>query len=220
MTALLLVAGLLSWPAADDARRAARQVVADESLQPEMPGQAEARPPPKMSFDGGGRGGSRSSRPAATPPAERGSALGPAVLWTVGGLLVLGLVALVVRERMGPSAAEASVQPLPDAPPPPPERTIVDEADALAAAGRFAEAVHALLLRTIQALGRHMPVPRALTSREILDRAGLPEAARDAFGDLVLAVELTRFGGRPADADDYARCVACFDRIRAALGAS
>lgn len=216
MTALALIVGLLTWPAPEGAREAARQVVTDEALQAEMPAEAEARPAPILG--GGGFGGGRRSRGSDPQPVERGSTLGPAVLWTVGGLLVVGLLAVIVRERLGPGAPAPRAVDAPPRPPPPPERTIIDEADALAAAGRFAEAVHALLLRTIEALGRHMPVPRALTSREIEARAGLPDAARSAFGDLVRAVEITRFGGRPADADDYARCVACFERIRAALG--
>jgi len=62
-----------------------------------------------------------------------------------------------------------------------------------------------------------MPVDRALTSREIETRARLPEDARAALAELVGAVEVTRFGGRSADAHDYARCVGCFDRIRVAL---
>lgn len=216
MIGLLLVLGLLAWPAPDEARQAAERVVADEALQPSLPRDAEAKP--RSMGRRSPRGGRRSSG-TAKPAPGRGTALGPTVLWVVGGLLVVGLAAVLLRERLGPAAPTVTAAAMPR-PPPPPERAIIDEAEALAAAGRYAEAVHALLLRTIEALGRHMPVPRALTSREIEQRAGLPDAARAAFGDLVQAVELTRFGGRPADAGDYARCVACFDRIRAALGAS
>lgn len=216
MTALALLVGLLSWPAPDAARTSAQQVVREESLQAELPGDVAARPPPLRSTST--RGGGRRSSGSSTPRGDRGSALGPAVLWIVGVLLLVGLAAVFLRERIGPSAPAVRDTAAPPRPPPPPDRTIIDEADALAAAGRFADAVHALLLRTIQALGSHMPVPRALTSREIEARAGLPDQARAAFGDLVEAVELTRFGGRPAGADDYARCVACFERIRAALG--
>lgn len=218
MIGLWLVVGLMGWPTADEARRTAEQIVAREALQREHPVAEPARLPP-MQLDPP-RGGRRSPPQAAPRTAERGGDLGPIVLWTVGGLLLVGLVAVIARELGGRGApARATAAPPRPGAPPPPERTIVDEADALAAAGRFAEAVHALLLRTIEALGRHMPVPRALTSREIEARAGLPDEARVAFADLVAAVELTRFGGRPADAGDYARCVACFDRIRAALGA-
>lgn len=218
MIGLALVLGLMGWPAPEQARQAARQVVADEALQPEMPEDAEARAPSPMDLRSRPR--TRRSSGSTAPPPSRGHGLGELVLWVVGGLLALGLVAVFLRERMGPAAPTTTAAARPTTPPPPPDKAIVDEADALAAAGRFAEAVHALLLRTIQALGRHMPVPRALTSREIEQRAGLPDEARAAFGDLVQAVELTRFGGRPADAEDYARCVACFERIRAALGAT
>lgn len=88
------------------------------------------------------------------------------------------------------------------------------EPDRLAAAGRWDEAIHALLLETLAALSRAAQLAPSLTSREILDRVRLPARAREALEGLVLAVEITRFGGAPAGETDYRRCL---DRFRAFL---
>lgn len=216
MTALLALA-LLAWPDPTAAREAAKQVATDEGLQTELPANAPAvvPEPPPMNFSGGAKKSPRIARP---PADSRG--LGQIVLIAVAGLVVVGLLAVLLREfKTGRGPPEAAATRPADAVFVAPERTVLDDAERLAAAGRFAEAVHALLMRTIEALGRQIVVSRALTSREILARAGLPTDARVALADLVSAVEITRFGGRGADADDYARCVACFDRIRVALGA-
>lgn len=217
MMPALLVIGLLSgWPDVETARAAAEQVTAAEGLQRELPAGKTARPPTPPQFNPPPSRRSSGPRQSA-PPARGGSGLGEAVLWVLGGLLVIGFLAVLINERRDrptrPARSRAA-----DAPEMPVlERQIIDDAERLAAEGRFAEAVHALLLRTIDALSRQDAVPRALTSREILARSRLPEAARGALSDLVAAVEVTRFGGRPADATDYARCVGCFDRIRDAL---
>jgi len=81
-------------------------------------------------------------------------------------------------------------------------------AEQLAADGRFDEAIHAMLLISIEHLGPELPTaPSASkTSRELLRILPLSRRQRDAFGELVRAVELSLFGGRQVGADDYARC--------------
>jgi len=91
----------------------------------------------------------------------------------------------------------------------------LEGAERLAAAGRFAEAIHALLLETLAALSRAAQLAPSLTSREILSRVRLPVRARDALAGLVLAVEISRFGGTPAGEGDYR---ACLERFHAFLG--
>jgi hypothetical protein len=86
----------------------------------------------------------------------------------------------------------------------------LDAPDRLAAAGRFAEAIHALLLETLAALSRASRLPSSYTSREILDRARLPGRAREALSGLVLAVEVSHFGGAPATSREYELCLARF----------
>jgi hypothetical protein len=84
----------------------------------------------------------------------------------------------------------------------------------LADARRFAEAIHVLLLETLAALSRAARLAPSLTSREIVSRVPLPARAREALGGLVLAVEVSRFGGAPAGETDYR---ACLERFHAFL---
>jgi hypothetical protein len=81
------------------------------------------------------------------------------------------------------------------------------DADQLAAAGAWAEAMHLLLLHVVEALKRRLgPVPPALTSRELMRRIQLPEPATAAFAAIVAAVERSHFGGKPVGAADYHAC--------------
>lgn len=84
-------------------------------------------------------------------------------------------------------------------------RALLEDADNLAAAGRFEEAIHLLLFRSIDDLVSRRPgaVRPALTSRDIAGLEVLPGDARSAFARLAQAVERTFFGGRPADADAF-----------------
>lgn len=81
------------------------------------------------------------------------------------------------------------------------------EADALAEQGRYAEAIHHLLFRSIEDISRRRPdvVRPALTSREISATRAIPERARDLFTRIVGLVEPSLFGGRPVDSDDWKR---------------
>jgi hypothetical protein len=82
------------------------------------------------------------------------------------------------------------------------------DADELARRGEFAEAIHTLLLRTLQELVRSaaVRVAPATTSREVLARVPLLADARSALAGLITAVEVTHFGDEPANAADYERC--------------
>lgn len=91
------------------------------------------------------------------------------------------------------------------------------DAEALAGQGRFGEAIHALLLRTIEELARSLPagLPHALTSREIVDggRVPMPERARDALSELVAAVEVCYFGASVPGEAEYHACRARFQEF-------
>ena len=91
------------------------------------------------------------------------------------------------------------------------------EAEALADAGRFDEAVHVLLLKTIEALVRTQPggVPEAWTSREIQREAPMPGAAREPFGSLVDTVESSLFGGVQVNQAAWEACLARFREFEA-----
>lgn len=96
------------------------------------------------------------------------------------------------------------------------------DADELARRGEYAEAIHTLLLRTLEELvrGAAVRVERWHTSREILARVPLLADAREAFAGLIAAVELTHFGHEPANAADYDRCRQQFHHFAAAFRAS
>jgi hypothetical protein len=84
-------------------------------------------------------------------------------------------------------------------------RALLEEADRLAGEGRFEEAIHLLLFRSIDDLAARRPgaVKPALTSRDIAGLEVLPAGARAAFARLAQAVERTFFGGRAAGAETF-----------------
>ncbi len=96
------------------------------------------------------------------------------------------------------------------------------DAEELAARGEYREAIHTLLLRTLQELVRSsaVRVGPAMTSREILGRVPIAPDARDALQGLIVAVELTHFGDDEATAEDYQRCLAQFQKFATAFRAS
>jgi hypothetical protein len=95
------------------------------------------------------------------------------------------------------------------------------DAEELAARGEYTEAIHTLLLRTLQELVRSaaVRVSPAMTSREILARVPLLADAREALAGLITAVEVTHFGGDRATLDDYQRCLAQFQKFATAFRA-
>ncbi|WP_119299561.1 DUF4129 domain-containing protein [Dongia deserti] len=89
----------------------------------------------------------------------------------------------------------------------------LDEIERLAVAGAYAEAVHLMLLRALEALRRRLGTSwaKSMTSREIARRSELPATDRQALKMLVGAVEISRFGGRSANEQIYR---ACLDQYR------
>ena len=87
-------------------------------------------------------------------------------------------------------------------------RALLDDADRLAAAGRYAEAARLLLHRSIEEIEGRRPrlVRPALTSREISGLDDIPEAARGTFSAIASVVERSFFGGRDVDAAGFAEC--------------
>jgi hypothetical protein len=94
-------------------------------------------------------------------------------------------------------------------------RLLLEDADALAAAGRFADAIHLILLRSVVDISERRPelLKPALTSREIGSLAGIPEAARRAFVAIARVVERAVFASRPVGQEDYAACRAEYERF-------
>ena len=94
------------------------------------------------------------------------------------------------------------------------------QAEHLARGGRFAEAIHALLLAVLQILRERGQLSwrASATAREIARRARLPEGADTRLRDLVHQSELAHFGGRDADRARYERCRDGARDVVAAIG--
>jgi len=182
-----LVLALAGGPEPSAAARQASKILADDSYQRELPAEeAPLRPPPWF------------------------EALFRGVGWLMLGAAGVGALLLLVwiaGRLTRPRVTDAPV----DGPGPAPALEVpLEDASALAAAGRFEEAIHALLLATIAALSRATRLAPSLTSREVLGKAPLGAAAREALAGLVLAVELTRFGGEVPTEADYRDCLGRF----------
>lgn len=92
-------------------------------------------------------------------------------------------------------------------------RNLLAEADALAAAGRFDEAVHLLLGRSLEDIQSRRPglLKPALTARAIAAMRDLPDAARAAFGRIAEAVERSRWARRALAEPDWQQARASYE---------
>lgn len=130
------------------------------------------------------------------------------VFWgglAVGVVLIVWFVArevLASRYKKEPSAPPADWRPDPGQ-----ARALLEEADRLAAAGRFGEAIHLLLFRSIDDLAGRRPglVRPAFTSRDIAGLEQIPPAPRTAFARIAERVEHSFFGGRAVGARDFSQ---------------
>jgi hypothetical protein len=82
---------------------------------------------------------------------------------------------------------------------------LLEDADRLAAEGRYGEAAHLLLQRSVGQIRAARPgtLQPASTAREIAALPQLPQAARRAFGIVVERVERSLFALRDLDAADW-----------------
>lgn len=87
-------------------------------------------------------------------------------------------------------------------------KALLEEADRLAAQGRYSEAARVLLHRSIEDLEQvfSLAIGPGLTSREIARLDPLSPQGRDVFSGIARAVETSLFGGRPLGAGDFAQC--------------
>lgn len=82
---------------------------------------------------------------------------------------------------------------------------LLEDADRLAAEGRFDEAAHLLLQRSVGQIAQARPdwLAPSSTAREIGAIAALPAAARRAFGTIAALVERSLFGLRRLSGADW-----------------
>jgi hypothetical protein len=89
------------------------------------------------------------------------------------------------------------------------------EADDLARSGSFAEAIHVLLLRSVNEMKKrvNLPIAASLTSREILRQIDLSPEERSVFATIVDSVEISYFGSHRPGEDEYTTCRRSFDAL-------
>jgi hypothetical protein len=97
-------------------------------------------------------------------------------------------------------------------------RLLLHDAEILATQGRFDEAVHMLLLVSIQEISdrRRELVTPALTSREIAALPALSALAQRIFSGIAQVVEHSRFGGHGIGEAEFQRCRTAFEQFTAA----
>jgi len=232
LLAVVLGAGIAAAQTGARIDEASKRALDDRSIQKTLPGasgtgqrqpdpntetprQRSAPPPEVRTSDSGGLGG-----------------ISQTVLWIVAIVAGLALAYFVLREllslRLGSGKkrfeeTDATVRArvtgrdeegLP--------ATLLDEADALAARGAFAEAIHVILMHSLGRLEEvsERAVGRSLTAREILRGSAISTRARELLGAIVGASEITHFGGRSAGEAEYRRCREAFQGFAAETGAN
>lgn len=188
--------------AAQDAQRAWQSVHGDPSIQfapiaaPPPPGE----PPAFVKF-----------LQALLEPIGRALGLSwPVLQWVLlalGAALVLYAIYRIASSYLpGRSikADAASVEPY-WAPQQAEALALLEDADRLAGEGRFDEATHLLLVRSVQHIAAARPdwVPRASTAREIAALPNLSDSARSAFALIAARVERSLFALRGLGAEDW-----------------
>lgn len=139
-----------------------------------------------------------------------GEALGlswPVLKWIMIGLAVAGLLFLLWR-LLAPVFARSPVSEAADedwAPARAEALALLDEADRLAAEGRYDEATHLLLRRSVGQIAAARPewVEPSSTARELAALPALPEAARAAFRVIAERVERSLFALRHLGREDW-----------------
>ncbi|MCB9545938.1 MAG: DUF4129 domain-containing protein [Myxococcales bacterium] len=221
----LILSFLLAWPGPAERSegiertRAARDWETELNVAPAEAGDEDAETGTQEQRP------TRRPRPASPPPpaSSAGSGLASVLLWVVIGLCAAAVLVIVLRDlttrparaRAGPEGPVVTEAPTVEV-----RAVTLDEAEALAREGRWAEAIHVLLLRTFADLGRQASLAPALTSREILALVPLQPEAEAALRHLVTAVEVSLFGAEEPSAEDYGRCRDSFRRLLGARGVS
>jgi hypothetical protein len=183
-----------------------RRLVADSSIQFDLPAFVPPKPPAWL--DPLGRF-IRLISPAF-----------PYIFWTAVAIGAAIILVLVAREMIGARwrlpwrrsrpAAEEDWQPDEAA-----ARALLDEAEQLATAGRYAEATHLLLQRSVEDITARHPglVGPAVTARDLAATPALPDRARAAFATIARVVETSLFGGRAVDQAGWSECRGAYGRF-------
>lgn len=151
------------------------------------------------------------------------NAIGPLftyLFWVLLALVVGTIIYFILREftdfrfpwQKGKADEDEEIGWTPDNAP---ARALLAEADALADAGRFDEAAHLILLRSVEDIDRRKPdlLKPSSTARELAAAQSMPEKARATFGLIARHVEASLFGGQALDAAGWAQCRDAYGRF-------
>lgn len=129
--------------------------------------------------------------------------------WVLLAIMIAGIIILIYRliepylgwKRTAPGA-DAAEEWRPDQQA---SIALLKEADRLAAEGRFDEATHLLLQRSVSQIAAARPdwVEPSSTARELSTLSGLPETARRAFSVIAERVERSIFALRSLNQGDW-----------------
>ena len=193
---------LLGAPTAAEVDGAAHRVLSDDAYQTELPERAGPTTPEEPSDPLGSRDRSFGRGLDGSPGAF--AVIAKLVWWILVAVGAATLLLWLARELGGrfDKAPREAAAPGTAARPAPAVRA---DPDALAGAGRYGVAIHALLLQVLSELRKRSEVPPAWTSREVAAHVPLAGKAREGLRTLVRSVERTHFGGVPADAGEYRR---------------
>ncbi|MDG2532546.1 hypothetical protein P6144_02710 [Sphingomonas sp. HITSZ_GF] len=141
----------------------------------------------------------------------------PTIFWicvAVGAAIILYLIVSTIIRNLPSRDAEAEAAPDAAAwrPTEKVARALLADAEALAARGDYAAAVHLLLHRSLEDIQRNRPrlLRPALTSREIAGAEWMPAIVRRAFAAMAAPVERSLFGGRSLAQADWEEARAAY----------
>lgn len=144
------------------------------------------------------------------------------VVWLLAALaaaLAVGLAVAYWRSRIpAPDEPRSRAPAVSPALAPAKARLALDDADRLAAEGRYLEAARTLLACGLDAIRDRYPglLRPTTTSRDLAGETALDGAFRVGFARIARAVEVGLFGGRPVGPEDYADCRRAF--VTSAMG--
>ena len=185
-----------------------RRLLTDDSIQFDLPAYAPPKPPAWLE-----------------PLFEALQWLAPYMIYIFWTVVIAGAAAillLVVLELKGVAwrfpwqnkAEEAEPEEAwrPDAAA---ARTLLSEADELAAHGNYDEAVHLLLRRSVEDISQRMPhfLRPSLTARDIAGTRLLPEVVRAAFAQIARIVEAALFAKRPVGVEGWREARDAYERF-------
>lgn len=185
-----------------------RQLLADGSIQFDLPQWAEPKPPEWLQ-----------------PFTDVLRAIGPYMIYFFWGAVIVGaivILALIAMEMAGvawkfpwqraPSSEAEEEAWRPD---PAVAQVLLSEADELAARGRYDEAVHLLLHRSVADIAQRMPdfLRPSLTARDIAGSRALPEQPRGAFDKMRGIVESAIFARQPVGAEEWREARGAYERF-------